>query len=113
MEIVRTNHERRADLRGAAQPSGSSCQSRVRKPSKSAKRRPTRSVPSDTSEDLVEDAERRRTIERLERALRKRLADLAAQDRVIIALRFDHGLSMAEIAKLRQQLGADPAPAAR
>jgi RNA polymerase sigma factor (sigma-70 family) len=56
----------------------------------------------ETAEDLVEDAERQRNIERLERALGKALADLATQDRVIIALRYDRGLSVAEIAKLRQ-----------
>ena len=56
----------------------------------------------DNAEDLVEDAERQRNVERLESALAKALEDLATQDRVIIALRYDRGFSVAEIAKLRQ-----------
>lgn len=55
-----------------------------------------------TAETLVEDAEHQRSLERLERVLAKALADLATQDRVIIALRYDRGFSVAEIAKLRQ-----------
>jgi RNA polymerase sigma factor (sigma-70 family) len=56
----------------------------------------------ENAEDLVEDAERQRDLGRLERALGDALSDLPAQDRVIIALRFDRGLTVAEIAKLRQ-----------
>jgi RNA polymerase sigma factor (sigma-70 family) len=56
----------------------------------------------ETAEQLVEDAEQRQNVERLEGVLAKALADLAAQDRVIIALRYDRGLSAAEIAKLLQ-----------
>jgi RNA polymerase sigma factor for flagellar operon FliA len=56
----------------------------------------------DSAEDLVEDAERQKTMEQLERALAKALSGLATQDRVIIALRYDRGFSVAEIAKLRQ-----------
>jgi DNA-directed RNA polymerase specialized sigma24 family protein len=56
----------------------------------------------DTAEHLIEDAERQRNVERLEGVLAKALADLPTQDRVIIALRYDRGLSVAEIAQLRQ-----------
>ena len=56
----------------------------------------------DSAEDLVEDAERQQTMERLEHALANALTGLATQDRVIIALRYDRGFSVAEIAKLRQ-----------
>jgi len=56
----------------------------------------------ENAEDLVEDTERQRTIERLEGVLANALSNLATQDRVIIALRYDRGLSVAEIAKLRQ-----------
>lgn len=60
-------------------------------------------VPAEeTAEDIVEDAERRRNLERLEHTLAKALAELPTQDRVILALRYDRGLSVAEIAKLRQ-----------
>ena len=56
----------------------------------------------ETAEHLIEDAEQQRNIQRLEGVLAKALAGLATQDRVIIALRYDQGLSVAEIAKLRQ-----------
>lgn len=56
----------------------------------------------ETAEDLVEDAERQRDVKRLERALAKALDELATQDRLIIALRYDRGLSVVEIATLRQ-----------
>ena len=54
----------------------------------------------DNSESIVEDAERRKRIERLQRALALAFDQIAAQDRVLIALRFDQDLSMVEIAKL-------------
>jgi RNA polymerase sigma factor for flagellar operon FliA len=54
----------------------------------------------DNSERIVEDADRHRDIVRLERALAAAFAQIAAQDRVLIALRFDQDLSVAEIAKL-------------
>jgi RNA polymerase sigma factor for flagellar operon FliA len=55
---------------------------------------------TDSSETHVEDAELQRNIERLERALQAAFTGIAAQDRVLIALRFDQELSMVEIAKL-------------
>jgi len=57
-------------------------------------------IGTDNSEAHVEDEERRKNIERLQRVLQSALADLAAQDRVLIALRFDQDLSMVEIAQL-------------
>lgn len=100
MEIVRTNHEvsmTDAELRAIwAQlpPRGKAIQ--VSDEAADEVRA------DDSAEDLVEDAERQQTLERLERALANALAGLATQDRVIIALRYDRGFSVAEIAKLRQ-----------
>ena len=55
---------------------------------------------NETSESIVEDADRRDRLERLQRALAAAFDQIAAQDRVIIALRFDQDLSMVQIAKL-------------
>jgi RNA polymerase sigma factor (sigma-70 family) len=55
---------------------------------------------SDSSEAGVEDAARRESISRLQTALQNAFAQVAAQDRVLIALRFDQDLSMVEIAKI-------------
>ena len=58
-------------------------------------------VPSgDTSEERIEDAARKNDIERLERALARAFAALPAKDRLLIALRFDHGLAPPAIAKV-------------
>jgi DNA-directed RNA polymerase specialized sigma24 family protein len=54
----------------------------------------------ESSETAIEDAERRKDIERLQRALQTALASIATQDRVVIALRFDQDLSIAEISGL-------------
>jgi RNA polymerase sigma factor (sigma-70 family) len=54
----------------------------------------------DSSESSVEDSDRRTRIERLQRALQTAFEKIPAQDRVLIALRFDQDLSMVEIAKL-------------
>lgn len=53
-----------------------------------------------SSEVRVEDAARMKDIERLEAILRAAFQALAAQDRVMIALRYDHGLSVIEIARV-------------
>ena len=55
---------------------------------------------NDSSEAAIDDAERRRNIDRLQQALQAAFAQIAAQDRVLIALRFDQDLSMMEIAQL-------------
>jgi RNA polymerase sigma factor (sigma-70 family) len=54
----------------------------------------------DSSETNVDDADRQRHINRLQSALQEAFAQIAAQDRVLIALRFDQDLSIAEIARL-------------
>lgn len=53
---------------------------------------------TETSDVHIEDAARRKEIRRLEAVLQAAFDALPAQDRVMIALRYDHGLSMAEIA---------------
>lgn len=55
---------------------------------------------TDSSESGVDESARKRDLERLERALSAAFAQVAPQDRVLIALRFDQDLSMVEIAKL-------------
>ena len=55
---------------------------------------------TESSDVRVDDEERRREIVRLERVLRGAFEALTPQDRVMIALRYDHGLSVAEIAKV-------------
>lgn len=54
----------------------------------------------ETSDVSVDDAERRQIIARLQAVLKTAFEGIPAQDRVLIALRFDEGLSMVEIAKL-------------
>ncbi len=54
----------------------------------------------ENSESIIEDADRRRAVARLERALAAAFAQIAAQDRVLIALRFDQDLSVVQIAKM-------------
>lgn len=55
---------------------------------------------NDSSEAAIDDADRRETVNRLQSALQNAFAQVAPQDRVLIALRFDQDLSMVEIAKL-------------
>lgn len=55
---------------------------------------------NDSSEAAIDDADRRETVNRLQSALQNAFAQIAPQDRVLIALRFDQDLSMVEIAKL-------------
>jgi RNA polymerase sigma factor (sigma-70 family) len=57
---------------------------------------------NDASDARVEDHARKQQIDRLNRALQSAFAALPAQDRVMVALRFDHGLSAVEIAKAMQ-----------
>lgn len=52
------------------------------------------------SDENVADAERQEHVRRLDRALRDALNRCSAQERVVLALRFDQGLSMVQIAKL-------------
>ena len=55
---------------------------------------------TDDSEILVDDAERERAVERLNRGLRAAFVEIAAPDRVTIALLFDQKLPLAKIAGL-------------
>ncbi len=58
-------------------------------------------VPSPHASDQnVDEAELRTNIERLGRVLRSSLAQCSAQERLLLALRFDRELSMVQIAKL-------------
>jgi RNA polymerase sigma factor for flagellar operon FliA len=54
----------------------------------------------ETSEAAIEDEHRQRTVDRLQRVLHKAFGEIPVQDRVAFALRFDQGLSMAEIGEL-------------
>jgi RNA polymerase sigma factor for flagellar operon FliA len=54
----------------------------------------------DTADARIEDAARRAAVERLQRALHAAFDQIAAQDRVLIALRFDQDLSIVDIAQL-------------
>jgi RNA polymerase sigma factor (sigma-70 family) len=54
----------------------------------------------DSAETAIDDADRRSSVDRLQRALATAFAQITAQDRVLIALRFDQDMSMVEIAKL-------------
>lgn len=55
---------------------------------------------ADSSEVRIEEAARKQDIERLEKTLHAAFNALTAQDRVMIALRYDHGLPVADISKL-------------
>jgi RNA polymerase sigma factor (sigma-70 family) len=55
---------------------------------------------NDSAEAAIDDAARRENIDRLQQSLASAFAQIPAQDRVLIALRFDENLSMIEIAKL-------------
>ena len=57
---------------------------------------------TEASDARVDDEARKQDVACLDRALRAAFASLPAQDRVMVALRFDHGLSAAEIAKAMQ-----------
>jgi len=57
-------------------------------------------VAVERSDATVADAEHQAHVERLQRALASALAQIAAQDRVLIALRFDQDLPIAEISRL-------------
>jgi RNA polymerase sigma factor for flagellar operon FliA len=56
----------------------------------------------EVSDAGVDDAARQQELARLDRALHDAFAQIAPQDRLLIALRYDQGLSIVEIAKLVQ-----------
>ncbi len=57
-------------------------------------------VNNDNSEILVEETDRARAVERLNRGLRKAFSEIAATERVTIALVFDEKLPLAKVAAL-------------
>jgi RNA polymerase sigma factor (sigma-70 family) len=57
---------------------------------------------TNSSEANVDDAALKQDIDRLERALRAAFNTLPAQERLIVALRFDHGMPVADIARTLQ-----------
>jgi RNA polymerase sigma factor for flagellar operon FliA len=97
MEMVRTNHaapQTYAELRAMWE------QLPVRSKTIEVSEDAAEEVRSpETSDAGVDDEARRRDLARLNRVLESAFASLPAQDRVMVALRFDHGLSAAEIAK--------------
>lgn len=98
MEIVRTNHDSGmtyAELRRI----WDQLPARVRTTEVGEEAAATVSS-GDSSETTVEDTELRKSIDRLQRSLQTAFDQIAAQDRVLIALRYDQDLSMVEIAKL-------------
>ena len=99
-------------LRGAARHLGSAAVARDARP-KLAKKRPRRSVPTTPPKTSSKMPTGNGPSSDSNAHCRQRSADLAAQDRVMIALRFDQDLSMVEIAKLRRQFRADTSPAPR
>ena len=98
MEILRTNHDvglTYAELRGICE------QLPVRVRTTEVGEEAAASVSgSDVSDSRVDDGDRARNIDRLQRALKSAFEQIAAQDRVLIALRFDQDLSMIQIAQL-------------
>jgi RNA polymerase sigma factor (sigma-70 family) len=55
---------------------------------------------SETSDERIEDEARKRDTERLEETLKAAFGAMTARDRLMIALRFDEGLAVAQIAKV-------------
>lgn len=98
LEIVRTNHDvglTDAELRGLWE------QLPVRARATEVGEEAAATISSgETSEGGVEDADRQKRIEQLQHSLQTAFLEIPAQNRVLIALRFDQGLSMAEIAQI-------------
>ena len=98
MEIVRTNHASALSPRQLRDIWGQ-LPARIKTTEVGEEAAATVSSPQ-TSESNVEDAERLESIERLERTLQSAFAVVPDQDRVLLALRFDQDLSIAQIATL-------------
>jgi RNA polymerase sigma factor for flagellar operon FliA len=98
MEILRTHHEvglTHAELRALwAQLPVRTRMTEVGEEAAAAVHSPER------AETAVEDTERRDRLARLQTVLHTALSQIPAQERVLLALRFDEDLSAAEIAKL-------------
>ena len=98
MEIVRTNHGSALSPRQLRDIWGQ-LPARIRTAEVGEEAAAT-VIASQTSESIVDDAERRQSIDRLERTLQSAFAVVPDQDRVLLALRFDQDLSIAQIATL-------------
>ena len=98
MEIVRTNHASALSPRQLRDIWGQ-LPARIKTTEVGEEAAATVSSPQ-TSESNVEDAERLESIARLERTLQSAFAVVPDQDRVLLALRFDQDLSIAQIATL-------------
>src|SRR5689334_7137358 len=98
MELVRTRHDA-GQTYGELRKIWEQLPTRVRTTEVGEEAAATLSG-NETSESTIENAERQKGIDRLQRILETAFAEIPAQDRVLIALRFDEGLSMVEIAKL-------------
>jgi len=98
MEIVRTNHDVRQSY-GELRRLWDQLPVRLRTTEVGEEAAATVSS-GETSEATVEDAELRKSIARLQASLKTAFDDIPAQDRVLIALRFDQDLSMVQIARL-------------
>jgi RNA polymerase sigma factor (sigma-70 family) len=98
MEIVRTNHDvglTHAELRKMWE------QLPPRQRITEVGEQALTHLPNDeNSEVTIEDAERRKDADRLQRALQTAFLGIDAKDRVLLALRFDQDLSIKEIATL-------------
>ena len=96
LEIARTNHDvplTYHELRGLWE------QLPVRKRTTELGEEAAEHLPSESVSDaIVMEAARKQGIDRLEGALQSAFAALPARDRLMIALRFDHGLSLPAIA---------------
>jgi RNA polymerase sigma factor for flagellar operon FliA len=98
MEIVRTNHDS-AMTYGELRRIWDQLPTRVRTTEVGEEAAAAVSS-SDTSEAAVEDTELRKNIDRLQRSLQSAFEQIAAQDRVLIGLRFDQNMTIIEISKL-------------
>ena len=98
MEIVRTNHDS-AMTYGELRRIWDQLPARVRTTEVGEEAAATVSS-SDTSEAAVEDTELQKRIDRLQGALQAAFEQIAAQDRVLIGLRFDQNMTIIEISKL-------------
>ena len=98
IEILRTNHDFGIDRAGLLKIWA---QLPLRARTTDVVEEAAAAVPSPhTSEEHVEAGELHKKVARIEHALQASLDQLSAQERVVLALRFDQDLSMIQIAKL-------------
>lgn len=98
IEIVRTRHR---DPRSHAELHRLWAELPVRQIKTTVDERAAADLASpDTADATVEEQTRLANIERLQRALESAFADMPAQDRVLIALRFEQDMPLADIAQI-------------